>query len=142
MSVRQKAIGVAWGISSSAFTYTGAATVLKAKGVSQSFRKQSDVVEVKDQNGEVNGLVFFNQSKELTLRVYPSDTTIALAKTAAGTMGMELGDKFAVTDADDPDIAGTTYVVTALGKERVQDNIVFFDITVKEFANDVTADTA
>jgi len=142
MAVRQKAIGVAWAITSTAFAAgTGAGTALKIKPTGESYKKLADSVETKDKNGEVNGKVYFNQREELTLRVYPSDATIAGAKGAGGTMGLAIGDRFTITDADDPDIAGS-YLVEDVSKERVIDNIVTFEVMLRAYAADITEDTA
>jgi hypothetical protein len=141
MSVRQKAIGVAWGLAGTGYAYAAAATVLKAKGVSEEYTKSARKVECLDNNGEPNGLVFFDQRQQAKLRLYPTDATIALAKTAAGTMGMAIGDKFTVTAADDPDLSGD-YVVDELSKVRSREDIVFFDVTATAYSADLTADTA
>lgn len=145
MSVRQKAIGVKWGISATAFGYavsSGAATILKVVPTGASLRKTATKVMLKDKNGETNGAVIFDQAVEVTLRVYPSDTTIALSKTAGGAIGPAIGDRFEITDADDPDLAGTTYLVEELGKEETNDGVVTFEVTLKEYANNITTDTA
>lgn len=136
MSVIQKGIGVAWGVSSSGFTYTASATVLKVVPTGQSFRKTSKNFECSNKDGETNGKVFFDQRQTLTLRCYPSDTTLALANTA--NVLPAPGDKFVVTDANDPDIAGT-YVVEECGKERVNNGITTFDITIIEYVADISA---
>lgn len=139
MAVVQKALGVVWGVSSTGFTYTGSATVLNVKGTGQSFRKTAEKFECKDSNGETNGLVFFNPKKELTLRCYPSGATIAAAKT--NNVLPDPGDKFVVTDADDPDVAGT-YVVDECSKEKVNNGITTFDIRVTEYVSDLSATVA
>jgi hypothetical protein len=142
MSVRRKAIGVAWGLAGSAFAYAAAATVLAVKGVSEEYKKSARKVEVLDSNGEPNGLVFFDQRKTVTLRLYPTAATIANADTAAGTMGIEVGDRLTITAAGDPDLAGATWVVDEVGKARTRDDIVFFDVTATKYAVDLSADTA
>lgn len=142
MSVRQKAIGVAWGILTTQGYAVGAgAAVLKANPLGNAFRKTAQIFEVPDGNGEPRGLVSWDPRSNLQLEVYPSDTTIALAKTAAGTLGIAILDKFVITDADDPDIAGT-YLVMEVGKTRRVGQMVTFDITLTEFAVDLSADTA
>lgn len=140
MAVKQKGIGVVWGVSSSAYSYTGSATVLTVKSTGQSYRKSAQKFECKDANGETNGLVFFDARQELTLRVYPSAATIAAAKTA--NVLPAPGDKFTVTDSDDPDVAGTTYVVDECSKEKVNNGITTFDVRMTEYVNDVSADVA
>lgn len=142
MSVRRKAIGVAWGLASTQLAYAAAATVLAVKGVSEEYTKTARKVEVLDANGEPNGLVFFDQRKTAKFRLYPTAATIADANTAAGTMGMEVGDRLTVTAAGDPDLAGATWVVDEIGKVRSREDIVFFDVTATKYAVDLSADTA
>jgi len=139
MAVIHKGIGVCWGVSSSGYTYTASATVLRVKGTGQSYRKTANKFECKNETGETNGLVFSDQRKELTLRCYPSDTTLALAKTA--NVLPEVGDKFVVTDADDADLAGT-YVTEECSKERVNNGIATFDIRMIEYVTDLSATIA
>ena len=140
MSVIQKGIAVAWGISSSGYTYTGSATALNVRATGQTLRKSADSEECRDLNGEVVGKVFFNQVSELQLRVYPSAATLALAKTA--NVLPAIGDKFVVTDADDSEIAGTTYIVEDSSKTRTNNAKVEFDITVRKYATDISATIA
>lgn len=142
MAVRQKAIGVAWGLAGTAFAYAAAATVLAVKGVSEELTKSARKVEVLDSNGEVNGLVFFDPRSTVKLRLYPTSSTIALANTAAGTLGMAIGDRLTITAAGDPDLAGATWVVDEVGKVRSREDIVFFDVTATKYATDLSADTA
>jgi hypothetical protein len=138
MAVKQKGLGVVWGVSTTNQTYTGSATVLNVKHTGQSYRKSSQKFECKDNNGETNGLVFFDARKELTLRCYPSGATLAAAKT--NNVLPDPGDKFVVTDADDPDVAGT-YVVEECSKEKVNNGITTFDIRIIEYVSDLSADT-
>jgi hypothetical protein len=96
------------------------------------------MVEVKDANGEAAGLVFFNPTSELTLRVYPFNaTTLSGAATAAAALPA-VGDKFVITDASDASIAGD-YVVMRVGKTRSSGAQVEFDLTVKKWATDLSA---
>jgi hypothetical protein len=150
MSVRQKAIGVAWALPAADYTYgaaaaVGAGTALKVKTTGMSYRKLADSVETKDNQGEVNGKVYFNQREELTLRVYPSDTTLALGKAAGASIGPAIGDKFYVDDPANPDLETDmkgAWLVEGLSKERVQDGIVTFEVQLMRYAADITADTA
>jgi|LakMenEpi03Aug12_release.lakeMendotaPanAssembly.Ray.scaffolds.fasta_scaffold12696_10 hypothetical protein len=138
MAVTQKGMGVAWGITTSGYTYTGAATTLNVKSLEQSLTRDAEMVEVKDANGEAAGLVFFNPTSELTLRVYPFNaTTLSGAATAAAALPA-VGDKFVITDASDASIAGD-YVVMRVGKTRSSGAQVEFDLTVKKWATDLSA---
>lgn len=136
MAVIQKAIGVCWGVAGTAFTYTGAATVLNVKNNGESYKRAADLTELKDGNGETVGLVFRNPTEELTLRVYPSGATLAAANT--NNVLPAIGDKCVVTAGDDADIAGN-YVITACGKERSIDAQVTFELSLKAWATDLSA---
>lgn len=142
MAATVKGLAVAWGITTTGYAYTGSATALNVKDIEQTLTKDAEVVESRDADGDVNGLVFFNPTTELSLRVYPSavsaTNTLANAKTQAATLPA-IGDKFTITDADDASIAGTDWVVMRVGKTRSITNRVEFDITVKKWSNDVSA---
>jgi hypothetical protein len=136
MAVTVKGMGVAWGITTSGYTNAGSA--FNVKTTEQSLTKDAEMVEVKDANGEAAGLVFFNPSSELTLRVYPFHaSTLSGAATAAAALPA-VGDKFVITDASDASIAGD-YVVMRVGKTRSAGAQVEFDVTVKKWATDLSA---
>ncbi len=137
MAVVQKGIAVAWGITSSGYAYTGSGTALNVKSIEQSLTKDAEVFESKDSNGETNGVLFFNPTSELGLRVYPSGASLANAKTAAAVLPA-CGDKFTITDADDSTIAGD-YVVMRVGKTKSVAGRCEFDLTVKKWAADLSA---
>ena len=140
MAVIQKGIAVAWGISSSAYAYTGSATALNVKSIEQTLTKDAQVFESKDSNGETNGLVFFDPTSEVSLRVYPSNTALSTAVTA-GAVLPAVGDKFTITDASDASLAGD-YVVMRVGKTRSVASRVEFDLTIKKWAADLSATIA
>lgn len=137
MAVTVKGMGVAWGITTSGYTYTGSATTLAVKTTEQSLTKDAEMVEIKDANGEAAGLVFFNPTSEVTLRVYPFHaSSLSSAATAAAALPA-VGDKFVITDASDASLAGN-YVVMRVGKTRSAGAQVEFDITVKAWATDLS----
>lgn len=136
MAVTQKGIGVAWGITTSGYTSAGSAVAVKT--TEQSLTKDAEMVEIKDGNGEAAGLVFFNPTSELTLRVYPFHATTLAGATSAAAALPAVGDKFVITDASDASIAGD-YVVLRVGKTRSQGAQVEFDLTVKKWAADLSA---
>jgi len=140
MSVKHKGIGVAWGVSSTGYTYTGSSTVLNAVGISQSLKKSAEMSFHKDPaTGDTTGAAIFDQNSEVSLKVFPSGPSVAAAKTAGG-ITPAIGDKFAVTDTEDTEMAGTTYIVMSVSKERKVGDRVEFDITIKKWANDISAD--
>lgn len=139
MAVQQKGIGVAWGITSSGYagtTHAGVGYALTTRATGQTLRKSADSEECRDLNGEVVGKVFFNQTSELTLRVYPSGVSISAANTA--NVLPAIGDKMIVTDASDSDIAGT-YLVEDCSKTRTNNAKVEFDVTLRRYPTDISA---
>jgi hypothetical protein len=139
MSVVQKAIAVAWGTGST-FTFTGSA-LLKVNPLRAGLQRNAQMVEFPDKNGEAIGLAFFNQTDEIDFTVYPSDDTLAHAVTAGGAIGLNVGDKLVVVNADDTDLAGNK-IVTKVSKTRKVDGYVEFDISVKKWPTDLSTTIA
>lgn len=133
----QKGLAVAWGISSTGYTYTGAATVLAVHATEQSTTKDAKMTESADPvTGATLGIVFYDFTKEIQLRVYPKGSSLANAVTAAAAVP-DVGDKFAITDANDAVAAGN-YVVMKAGRTRKVGDKVEFDLTIKQWENDLT----
>lgn len=137
MAVLQKAIGVAWGMGAG-FALTGLAHVNPLRS---GLQRSAPVVECPNLNGETVGLVFYNQTDEIELTVYPSDTTLALAIAAAGTLGLNIGDKLILVNTDDVDLAGNK-IVMKIGKTRKVDGYVEFTVTVKKWPTDLSTTIA
>lgn len=136
-TVTQKGLAVAWGITSTGYTYTAAATVLAVHATEQSLTKDAKMTESADPvTGSTLGIVFYDFTTEIQLRVYPKSTTIALAATAAATLPA-IGDKFAITDGSDAAAAGS-YVVMKVGRTRKVSDKVEFDITIKAWETDLS----
>jgi hypothetical protein len=87
-------------------------------------------------NGNTLGIVFYDFTKEFSLRVYPKSTTKAGAKTEAYNLP-EVGDAFYIVDADDTTAAGT-YMVMKVGRTRKVGDKVEFDITLKQWETNIT----
>lgn len=147
MAVIQKGIAVAWGTGGSGtMTYAGTAFRVKATGVDLS--KDAELEEHRDpQTGDVIGLTFFNPTKEVSLKVYPTDTAMS---TAATVVLPEIGDAFNIgaglTYAIDADIspgltnaATNNYIVMKCSKARVNNGRTNFDVTVKRYNTDLSA---
>ena len=138
MAVVQKGIGVAWGITSTGYTYTAGATTLAVKGSEQGVKKDASLEEHLDPStGSAIGLTFFNPTKEVSLRCYPYGSSLANAITAAAALPA-VGDKFTVTDSGDTVVAGD-YVVMSVSRTRKVGGKVEFDITIKQWDSDLTA---
>ena len=134
MAVIQKGLGVAWGITSTAYTFAGSAKVLTPEEI--GYEKEAEILEHKNRVGETCGLVIFDQKQRYRLRVYPNGASLAAPE--AITLPA-IGDSLAITDSTDADIATTTAVVTRCSKARRQADKVFFDVEATEFAADLSA---
>lgn len=133
----QKGLAVAWGISTTGYTYTGSATALSVHATEQSLTKDAKMTESADPvTGATVGLVFFDFTKEIQLRVYPKGSSLANAVAAAIALP-EVADKFVIVDSTDTVAAGN-YVVTKVGRARKVGDKVEFDITLKQWESDLS----
>ena len=134
MAEKQFGIAVVWGTSTTGYTKAGFAIKLGTE--EQTYRKAADQDETRTSAGEYANVTLYGGTEELTLRVYPTDTTIALAKTANLLPG--IGDEMKVIDAEDLDIGaaatGKSYMVAECGKTRSPAAKVTFDVTLRRFA--------
>ena len=130
-----KGLGVVFGISSSAITIAGSAVDYKITG--QSISKEAETVIVKDKDGETKGMVVYDPRDVVGLTVYPHGTSLANAKSANALP--DIGDACAITDSDDGDVAGTTYVVTSSGKSKSNTDVTSFDVEVTKYSTDISA---
>ena len=87
--------------------------------------------------GATLGIVFFDFTTEIQLRVYPKSTTLSGALTAAATLPA-IGDKFIITDGSDA-VAAATFIVMKVGRTRKVSDKTEFDITLKAWETDLSA---
>lgn len=128
-----KGLGVVWGSSVGAVTLTGGA-VLKSDHSNDKLDKQAQRFTHYDGNGLRRGEIFWDQMDVLSLRVFPSGTTIALAE--AQLPLPVLGEKVTVVDAKDGNIGTASatakkYICTACGKLKTYNSVCYFDITLE-----------
>jgi hypothetical protein len=132
MAEKQLGKAVVWGISTTGYKY---GTFQKLRSEEQTYRKSADVEETRSENGDYANVCFYGGREELTLRVYPSDETIAGAKSA--NILPVIGDPMEVIDPDDIDIGTTTpgksYAVTECSKNRTGTSRVSFDVTLVRY---------
>jgi len=139
-TVTQKGLAVAWGITSTAYANwsTGSAVALSVHATEQSVTKDAKMGESADPvTGATLGIVFYDFTTELQLRVYPKSTGLAGAKTAAATLPA-IGDKFIITDTDDA-VAAATFIVMKVGRTRKVGDKTEFDITLTAWETDLSA---
>jgi hypothetical protein len=113
MAAIQQGIAVIWAVSSSiAVVATGG----EKRITGQTVGREADTVEHRGANGDVVGVTTFNQRETLELTLYPSGTSILLAK---GENILPLpGAVLTVIDADDLDIGGKAYYVVSSSKVK------------------------
>jgi hypothetical protein len=144
-TVTQKGLAVAWGITSTGYTYTGAATVLAVHATEQSLTKDAKMTESADPvTGSTLGIVFYDFTNEVQLRVYPKGSGLTAATNAAMALPA-IGDKFCIIDTDTAVGAsgtGTPYVVMKVGRTRKVSDKVEFDITIKAYETDLSTTAA
>jgi hypothetical protein len=133
--------GVVWGI----------ATGLSGTGVTSSFLPQSlqfgaeaDEAEVRNGRGDVVTDIFYNQRQTITIEVIPSDTTVALSRTA--NVIPKPGAIVTVTDTEDTELAGTNsgkYICVRASKSKSNTGPTAISMELKQYVdNDVAAAVA
>jgi hypothetical protein len=141
-SPQQRGIGVAWGITTSGYAYTGSASVtwtpnVKATEQNIDFEATLDDSSKDPITGATVGLVFSDFTQSIGLRVYPYDTTQALAATAASILPMP-GDLLVLTEGTTnraDTIAAGTYVVLKSSRMRKVGGKAEFDVALKKYEN-------
>ena len=122
-----KGTAIIWGISTSNMTGHSAAVSGGYTFTGESLTKESDKVEVANGNGEIVTAYYYNGRKTLSLKCYPSGASAsAVSQPAAGdTVTVTIGDA---------DITGD-WICESSGKERAQDGIVEFDVSLIDYDN-------
>lgn len=149
MAVIHKGKAVPFGITNtkgSGITYTlgaTAGTAFKVALTGQDLSKDASLEEhIDPATGEPFALTFYNPTSEQSLKCFPYEASVTLAQgDTAGDANIlpSIGDQMTLIDTLDPDMAGTTYVVIKCGKSKVNNGRVNFDVTVKKWAQDVSA---
>jgi len=141
MAETLRGIAVRWaigGISFTGITLTSDAS----KFQSLEFNRSSDKAEIKDGNGEVAGLVFYNAKKSINVTVIPGATSVANAQgnvdawlPAPGTVLTAADTEGASIDAS----SATTYNVLSCKLRLSVDGPAMVDLELERYdANDVT----
>lgn len=145
MAERQKALAVAFGgktITPVKFTNAaGSSTTLSAHIESVEPVKRAEKTEMKDGDGDVNGLIIKNQTTSLSVNFYVSDTTIAAAETA-NDLAMTPGDKVEFDDTGFAEIDDATnkFIIDEVTKNRTFGEVRKIGLSLTAYANDVSAE--
>jgi hypothetical protein len=90
-----KGLGVFWGLEG--VTYTGFGTVT-AQTQSADLNVTADEKQIRDADGDVISVVYYNQTRTLDLEVVPTGATIALAQASSAAFMVNSGNIITVTD--------------------------------------------
>lgn len=126
----QKGIGVVWGIGTTELSVGSASG--KLKHTSQSLGKDIELMEHRDESGEVKGVTTFNATQTLELDIYPAGATLAAAADALVNFPAP-GSTVTLTDSGDTEIDGV-WLVTASSKRKTNTDKVIGTLSLKKWA--------
>jgi len=112
---------IVWGVSSTNMTGFTAAVSGAYTFTGEDHASEADKVELKDANGEIKSIYFYNGRSTLSLKCYPSGAS------ASATSLPAIGELVTVTSSTDSDVAGD-WICDSVSKSRKQDGIVEFDV--------------
>ena len=118
-----KGLACFWGVDG--ITYTGFGTTSGASRQTQSadLTVTSDRKEIRDGDGCVKSIVYYNHNRTLDLEITPTGTTQALAATASDETILPAGTKLVVANAtDDGDEIDSAEGAGAAGAYVVQES--------------------
>ena len=117
-----------WGISTTNMTGFTAAVSGAYTFTGEDFASEADKVELKNGNGEITSVYWYNGRSTLSLKCYPSGAS------ASATALPTIGEKVTVTCAGDSMIAGD-WICDSVSKSKKQDGVVEFDIGLIYYDN-------
>ena len=118
---------IVWGVSTTNMTGFSAAVSSGYTFTGEDWANEKDKVEVKDGDGEIKTVYYYNSRATLGLKCYPSGSS------ASATSTPVIGEKVAVSSATDSDINGD-WICDSVSKARSQDGIVEFDLGLIQYA--------
>jgi len=136
MAVTNRGIAVLWGITVDGMSVNGAA-VTNASSIryaSQGLSRSTGSMEHVDNNGEVIGFTTYNQTSQLSLECYPSQSTLAAARTLRGALPVP-GDRVTLADSADASnpIAGE-YICDSAEYRTSNSDKVTISLTLRRWA--------
>lgn len=143
MSARLKAKPLAFGASD-----TNNVAITNAAGTTNSITavieelpadKSAEIMEFKDGDGEVDGLVVKDNRTEVSVNLYCTEANIAAAEADQDAV-VEIGDKVVITEPNMNEISGVNFVVQRVGKVHRSGDVRRFRLDLISFVNDVSAE--
>ena len=116
---------IVWGTASTDVVSTAIATgTVSVTG--EDFAREADKHEIRDANGSISTIYYYNQRSTLSLKVYPSGSSADADSLPA------LGEKVTITASGDSNIAGD-WICDSVSKSRKVDGIVEFDLGLTSY---------
>ena len=135
-----KGLACFWGLNG--VTYTGFASGATGQTQTADLTVTEDEKMIRDADGDVKAIVYYNAHRTLDLQIVPTGTTQALARTAGAAFIMPSGTKITVTDSEGAEIdaadgagAAGEYLVKESSLSRSNENEA--QISVSLYRNDV-----
>ena len=130
-NVQRGTIAVAWSLVTT-FSGTGTGT-----GTVQSvdFTEESDEKAIKGADGATVCLVFSDQRQTCTIEIIPSSSTKALAK--AANVLPDIGATITLTDTEDAEVAGTTWIFLGGSKRKSVDDNAVITMNLRKYPTDL-----
>ncbi len=134
-----KGTGVRWGVGGVTFT-AGIVSGTNAMHMQNfDFDRTTDKAELKDANGEVIGVVFYNGKRILRITVVPTGASITAANSSVDAYMIAPGTKITIADSEGASIDGDYNLISSKMRGSNAD-FTMVDLELEDFdANDVTA---
>ncbi len=127
--------GVVWGIAGTTITGTGIGSHLAQ---SSSLSIDSEMVEIKNGDGETVGTVHYNSKETFTMDVIPTGATLSLIASRAANIMPAVGALITVADTDDPYHTSKKFIFISGSKGRSNTDVAKLSFTmIRWTANDV-----
>jgi len=99
--------------------------------------KSAEIIEFKDGDGDVDGLVIKNNRTDVSINFYVTESDIAQSEIDQNAV-VEIGDKVVITEADMNEISGVNFIVQRVGKVQRAGEVRKFKLDLVKYANDVS----
>jgi hypothetical protein len=134
-----KGLACFWGVNG--MTYTGFGSIA-GQTQSANLSVQSDMKEIRDGDGDVKAMVYYNHNRTLDLEITPTGTSQANARTCSNDHILPSGTKLIVIDSEGAEVDSDTgggsageYLVQNSSLSRSNDSEA--RITVSLYRNDI-----
>lgn len=116
----QKGIAVIWGVGST----TNISNFGTYKLQSRDYSRKAEKAQIKDENGETKGIVFYEYTERATFRYIPNNTS----GSAVVLVLPAIGDSFSIPDATATQISGAGWIVEDAGFKATNEGPLAADV--------------